>query len=103
MVSNARLDFPDPDRPVTTMSLSRGSSSDTFLRLWTRAPWTAMVVRATGLVVAGLSLADIGQCSGVGLSKERDAVRLELPIEAVAENQFVDVHAHLLHSPIIRL
>src|SRR5712692_6789157 len=47
MVSNARLDLPEPDSPVTTISLSRGISSDTFLRLCTRAPCTAIVVRAT--------------------------------------------------------
>ena len=37
--------MPDPERPVTTISLSRGISTETFLRLWTRAPCTAMVVR----------------------------------------------------------
>src|SRR5215204_3178665 len=46
MVSKARLDLPDPDRPVTTTSLSRGMSTEMFFRLWTRAPCTAMVVRA---------------------------------------------------------
>src|SRR5216110_3317224 len=46
MVSKARLDLPEPDRPVTTISLSLGSSRETFLRLCTRAPCTAMVVRA---------------------------------------------------------
>src|SRR5437660_12362444 len=51
MVSNARLDFPEPDKPVTTISLSRGISSDTFLRLCTRAPCTAIDVRATVPVV----------------------------------------------------
>src|SRR5579864_4640323 len=45
MVSKARLDLPEPERPVTTMSLSRGISTETFLRLCTRAPCTAMVVR----------------------------------------------------------
>src|SRR5581483_345294 len=45
MVSNARLDLPEPESPVTTMSRSRGISSETFLRLWTRAPCTATVVR----------------------------------------------------------
>src|ERR1700679_584545 len=49
MVSKARLDLPEPERPVTTISLSRGISSDTFLRLCTRAPCTAMVVRAAAL------------------------------------------------------
>src|SRR5262245_8734651 len=46
MVSNARLDFPEPERPVTTTRQSRGISSEMFLRLWTRAPWTPIVVRA---------------------------------------------------------
>src|SRR4026207_2339924 len=48
MVSNARLDLPDPDKPVITTSLSRGISREMFLRLCTRAPCTAMVVRAAG-------------------------------------------------------
>jgi hypothetical protein len=43
MVSNASDDFPDPDRPVKTISLSRGSSSDRFLRLCSRAPRMRMV------------------------------------------------------------
>src|SRR3954447_16152608 len=45
IVSNARLDLPDPDRPVNTIRESRGSSSDTSLRLCSRAPlitsWSA--------------------------------------------------------------
>src|SRR5215204_306714 len=49
MVSNARLDLPEPERPVTTISLSRGSSTLMFRRLWTRAPCTAMVVRGAAL------------------------------------------------------
>src|SRR5580700_1470801 len=56
MVSKARLDLPDPERPVTTMSLSRGISTEMFLRLWTRTPWTAMVVRALWDRPPGLSL-----------------------------------------------
>src|SRR3954465_8528263 len=38
MVSNASEDFPDPERPVKTMSVSRGSSSETLRRLCSRAP-----------------------------------------------------------------
>src|ERR1700754_2893196 len=38
MVSNASDDFPEPDRPVNTTSLSRGISRSTFLRLCSRAP-----------------------------------------------------------------
>src|SRR5882724_7947320 len=59
MVSKARLDLPEPERPVTTMSLSRGISTDMFFKLCTRAPCTAIVVRAAGLVVAGAVLVAI--------------------------------------------
>src|SRR5689334_19815315 len=45
MVSKARLDLPDPESPVTTTRLSRGIATETFFRLWTRAPFTSMVVR----------------------------------------------------------
>src|ERR1700681_3129445 len=38
MVSKASDDFPDPDSPVKTTSLSRGISRSTFLRLCSRAP-----------------------------------------------------------------
>src|SRR5919108_1236092 len=39
MVSKASDDLPEPERPVNTISLSRGRSSVTFLRLCSRAPW----------------------------------------------------------------
>src|SRR5690348_10627711 len=38
MVSNANEDFPEPDRPVITVSRSRGISTSTFFRLCSRAP-----------------------------------------------------------------
>src|SRR5882762_4447255 len=38
-VSNASDDLPEPDTPVTTVSLSWGISSEMFLRLFWRAPW----------------------------------------------------------------
>src|ERR1700761_454544 len=38
MVSNASDDLPEPDRPVMTISLSRGRSRSMFLRLCVRAP-----------------------------------------------------------------
>src|SRR5215212_6764973 len=38
MVSKASEDFPEPDSPVNTTSLSRGISRSTFLRLCSRAP-----------------------------------------------------------------
>src|ERR1041385_388146 len=53
MVSKARLDLPEPDNPAMTTSLSRGISTETFLRLWTRAPRTATVDRGAGLAGLG--------------------------------------------------
>src|SRR3989337_2664357 len=38
MVSKASEDLPEPDSPVITTSLSRGRSSEIFLRLCSRAP-----------------------------------------------------------------
>src|SRR5579875_102690 len=38
MVSKANEDFPEPDSPVKTMRRSRGNSSETSLRLCSRAP-----------------------------------------------------------------
>src|SRR5580700_11665402 len=40
MVSNARLDLPEPDSPVNTIIASRGRSSETSFRLCSRAPRT---------------------------------------------------------------
>src|ERR1700733_890496 len=38
MVSKASEDFPEPDNPVNTTSLSLGISTSTFFRLCSRAP-----------------------------------------------------------------
>src|SRR5690606_10814322 len=40
IVSNARLDSPEPDSPVNTIRESRGRSSETSFRLCSRAPRT---------------------------------------------------------------
>src|SRR5215211_3393519 len=42
MVSNARLDLPEPDSPVITTRRSRGKATSTFLRLCSRAPRTTI-------------------------------------------------------------
>src|SRR3990172_10884591 len=39
MVSKAKEDLPEPERPVNTISLLRGNSSDIFFRLCSRAPF----------------------------------------------------------------
>src|SRR3954447_24677861 len=49
MVSKARLDLPDPERPVKTISESRGRSSEMSLRLCSRAP-RMMSWSATGVL-----------------------------------------------------
>ena len=38
MMSNARVDFPDPESPVTTTSSSRGISKEMFFKLCSLAP-----------------------------------------------------------------
>src|SRR5918995_1156824 len=52
MVSKARLDLPEPDSPVNTMIASRGRSSETSLRLCSRAPrmtsWSTTAPRLCG-------------------------------------------------------
>src|SRR5258708_15562120 len=66
MVSKARLDLPDPERPVITVKLSRGISSEMSLRLWTRAPCTRMVVRRA-VLAATATLVDIEERQFVNL------------------------------------
>src|SRR5581483_9686570 len=87
MVSNARLDLPEPERPVTTIRAPRGSSRETFFRLCTRAPWTAMVVRAAGL--AGFELVGIGR---FGSAEESHLVDGDgaAPGEAEGDGSFAD-------------
>src|SRR6187200_814293 len=82
MVSNARLDLPEPESPVTTISLSRGISTEMFLRLCTRAPCTAMVVRA-------------GARDGFRLAVDRDLEAIRAALE-VKEGQLL----HLDVAPL---
>src|SRR3954447_8187179 len=50
MVSNARLLLPEPDSPVNTIILSRGSSTLTLRKLCSRAPRTmSFPVSAAGI------------------------------------------------------
>src|ERR671920_1639829 len=48
IVSNAREDLPEPERPVKVMSASRGRSSETSLRLCSRAPRTMRLSATAG-------------------------------------------------------
>src|ERR1700741_2179614 len=54
MVSKAREDLPEPDRPVITVNRSRGISTLMFLRLCWRAPLTLM---------RSMAIAKISYCS----------------------------------------
>ena len=44
-VSNARDDFPEPDKPVMTVRLSLGISTSMFFKLWVLAPFTLIVFK----------------------------------------------------------
>src|SRR5919204_16106 len=52
IVSKARLDFPDPERPVITISELRGSSRSTSLRLCSLAP--RMTIRSDGAITSSV-------------------------------------------------
>src|SRR5690606_6297566 len=52
MVSKASEDFPEPERPVMTIRLSRGRSTSTPLRLCSRAPRTEIWVRLMRCVLS---------------------------------------------------
>src|SRR6185369_10843746 len=54
MVSKAREDLPEPERPVITVNRSRGMSTLMFLRLCWRAPLTLM---------RSIAIAKINHCS----------------------------------------
>ena len=52
MVSKASDDFPEPESPVITTSFSRGMEMSMFLRLWTRAPKTSIVLSDSSIFLA---------------------------------------------------
>src|SRR5579864_3359644 len=54
IVSKARLDLPEPDRPVNTIMASRGRSSETSFRLCSRAPRTTSRSATAPLLSHGL-------------------------------------------------
>src|SRR3546814_16112070 len=64
MVSKASDDLPEPDRPVITISRSRGRSRSMFFRLWVRAPRMRM-----GSIALGGG--DLGSGGG-GRRRDRD-------------------------------
>jgi len=55
-----RDDFPEPETPVTTISLLRGKDTSTFLRLWTLAPF----INIASAGCAGVTAGDAGVTAG---------------------------------------
>src|SRR5688572_8267409 len=72
MVSKASDDFPDPDKPVMTVSLSRGMVTSMFLRLCARAPRTmrasSAITRVRSPPGARQTSGRIGESSGGALA-----------------------------------
>lgn len=68
MVSKAKLDFPDPDSPVNTISEFRGSSTEMFFRLCSLAPLTINLFACAVLLLAALTLLTLYGCLSVTFS-----------------------------------
>src|SRR5574344_3143851 len=66
MVSKARLDLPEPDKPVMTMSFSRGRVKLTFFRLCSRAPLMTILSFAKVLSPSSLCLCMVLFALGLG-------------------------------------
>src|SRR3989338_9821206 len=66
MVSKAKLDLPEPDKPVITTSLLRGMLSEIFLRLCTRAPRITMLPAGAAQERLPLPAAESEDCLAFG-------------------------------------
>ena len=66
MVSNAREDLPEPERPVITTSLSLGMVTSTFLRLCSLAPFITISLIGIGILYSpfGIEKSHIGMQAG---------------------------------------
>src|SRR6478752_5641898 len=84
IVSNARLDLPDPESPVKTMRLSRGRSTDTSRRLCSRAPRTTREwALPVGVAVTRIMLGGVTDSPLIGstrVDKPRAAGHLSTPL-----------------------
>src|SRR5689334_5727105 len=67
MVSNARLDLPEPLRPVITTNLPRGIVTSMFFRLCSRAPLTTI----SSFIAAGELYRFLARFSRVEITAER--------------------------------
>src|SRR3569623_1399824 len=101
MASNTSDDLPDPDTPVNTVSFRFGISSDTFLRLFSRAP---------RISIDPYALSDLGMVSPVGFVRECRAARVDfdaatrlltpgvIPANAGIQARFSDIRTCRLDS-----
>src|ERR671935_3135007 len=121
MVSKASDDFPDPERPVKTTSLSRGMVRSMSLRLCSRAPLMTISVccmafsMGEGVVFvlpmhpcphpAGLWFAPLSRLGGCGGRQRRPVIQgvAAKPDQAIAQLSGpleLQVPGRLLHLPL---
>src|SRR4051794_15303604 len=96
MVSKAKLDLPDPDRPVNTMSLSRGRSTLMLRRLCSRALRTMILSAIGGEPISRVSarvpkfaaeFLDLGTEAGGVLETQLDGRPVHLFLECLDESR----------------
>src|SRR5689334_6872090 len=92
MVSKARLDLPEPDRPVMTTSWSRGISRSTFLRLCSRAPRTTILSWDTALKCSGAPAPKLLRAAYVRGRTRPAGAGFGLPGQAAAHRRDRGVH-----------
>src|SRR6185369_14963019 len=76
IVSKAREDLPEPERPVITVNRSRGISTLMFLRLCWRAPLTLM---------RSMAIAKTSNCNGLLFARQVKHRLHRLKVESEAE------------------
>ena len=85
-MSNASVDLPEPDTPVTTVNRSRGMSTSMLLRLCSRALWIVIALRARWRRAAWSGLPRSGsRTCGAGASGRPSAASYSLSDRPVCE------------------
>src|SRR5579872_7636559 len=96
MVSTAREDFPEPERPVKTTSRSRGISRWTSFRLCSRAPRTTIRSATRGRLPGDCDSPFLGQ----GREQPDDLVQLVAQRGGLLEAQVAGGREHLALEPV---
>src|SRR6266540_1612152 len=89
MVSKARLDFPEPERPVMQISRFRGNRTVMSLRLCSRAPWTT----SSSAAISGESSARTGVRTEAPIARASRKPSLAAPRAPAAEQQAAEGEA----------